>query len=34
MCIKKFLFVPLLLAAAAAQAQQLAHEMTLIPRLD
>lgn len=34
MSIRKFLFAPLLLAAAAAQAQQLAYEMTLIPRLD
>jgi probable HAF family extracellular repeat protein len=32
--IPKFLVAPLLLAASAANAQQLAYEMTLIPRLD
>jgi hypothetical protein len=34
MFILKLLFAPLLLAASAAGAQQLAYQMTLIPRLD
>lgn len=34
MSIRKFLFAPLLLAASAAQAQQLAYDRTQIPRID